>query len=81
MTDCKNCDRNIQAAICEYDELIQAVWDDDSFGRNKSHITHLVWRIRDKIELDSGEPKFLKTIKGRGYSLDINIIDINYLSL
>lgn len=69
----KNCDRNIQAAICEYDELIQAVWN-NSLNRDKSHITHLVWRIRDKIELDSREPKFLKTIKGRGYSLDIKLV-------
>ena len=27
------------------------------------------------IELDSGEPQFLKTVKGRGYSLDIKIIE------
>ncbi|WP_019504030.1 FHA domain-containing protein [Pleurocapsa sp. PCC 7319] len=62
-------------AICEYDELIQAVWQDDTFGRDRKAINHLVWRIRDKIELDSGEPQFLKTIKGRGYCLDIKIID------
>ena len=71
----KNHNNNLQPTICEYDELIQAVWKDDSFGRDKRDITHLVWRIRDKIELDSGEPKFLKTVKGRGYCLDINIID------
>lgn len=71
---CRKNNRNNQIAICEYDELIQAVWGDDSFGRTRSHITHLVWRIREKIELDSGEPQFLKTITGRGYSLDIKVI-------
>jgi len=69
----KNYDSNSQAALCEYDELIQAVWNNDNFGRDKRDINHLVWRVRDKIELDSGEPKFLKTIKGRGYSLDIKV--------
>ena len=71
----KSYDRNIQEVICEYDELIQAVWNNDSFGRDKRNINHLVWRVRDKIELDSGEPKFLKTVKGRGYSLDIKVVE------
>ena len=71
----KNQQNNNQPAICEYDELIKAVWGDDSFGRNKTNITHLVWRIRDKIELDSGEPQFLKTVKGRGYSIDLKVAE------
>lgn len=62
-------------AICEYDELIQAIWQNDIFGRDRKAINHLIWRIRDKIELDSGEPQFLKTVKGRGYSLDLKIIE------
>jgi len=71
----KNSKNNNQTTTCEYDELIKAVWDDDSFGRDKRNINHLVWRIRDKIELDSGEPQFLKTVKGRGYRLEIKVID------
>jgi DNA-binding winged helix-turn-helix (wHTH) protein len=71
----KNHQNNDQTAICEYDELIQAVWHNDNFARDKRNINHLVWRIRDKIELDSGEPQFLKTVKGRGYSLDIKIVE------
>ncbi len=66
---------NNQTAICEYDELIVAVWNDDNFGRDKKNINHLVWRVRDKIEIDSGEPQFLKTIKGRGYALDIKVVE------
>ena len=71
----KNYQNNNQPAICEYDELIQAIWENDSFGRDRKAINHLVWRIRDKIELDSGEPQFLKTIKGRGYRLEIKVIE------
>ncbi len=71
----KNYENNNQTSICEYDELIQAIWKDDNFGRDRKNINHLVWRVRDKIELDSGEPQFLKTVKGRGYCLDIKIIE------
>ena len=70
----KNYENNCQIVICEYDELIQAIWQDDNFGRDRRNINHLVWRVRDKIELDSGEPQFLKTVKGRGYCLDIKIV-------
>ena len=66
---------NNKIVLCEYDELIRAIWQEDNFGRDRRNINHLVWRIRDKIELDSGEPQFLKTIKGRGYCLDIRIVD------
>lgn len=71
----KNLQNDNQPAICEYDELIRAVWQGDSFGRDKTDIQHLVWRIRDKIEIDSGEPQFLKTVRCRGYSINIEIID------
>ena len=71
----KNHQNGDRPTICEYDELILAVWNDDSFNRNKQHINHLVWRIRDKIELDSGEPQFLKTVTGRGYSIELKVIE------
>ena len=71
----KNQANNNQTVLCEYDELIKAVWKNDTFNRQRTNINHLVWRIRDKIELDSGEPQFLKTVKGRGYSLEIKVID------
>ena len=70
-----NYQNNNQATLCEYDELILAVWNDDCFARNRQHINHLVWQIRDRIELDSGEPQFLKTVTGRGYLIDIKVIE------
>ena len=71
----KNHENNDQIVLCEYDELIQAIWQDDNFGRDRRNVNHLVWRVRDKIELDSGEPQFLKTVQGRGYCLDIKIVE------
>lgn len=70
----KNHKNNNQTTLCEYDELIRGVWQDD-FNRERGDINHLAWRIRKKIEIDSGEPQFLKTISNRGYSLEIRIIE------
>lgn len=70
----KNHEHNNQPLICQYEELIKAVWQEDSFGIDKLDIHHLVWRIRHKIESDSGESQFLKTVRGRGYRLEIKIL-------
>jgi pSer/pThr/pTyr-binding forkhead associated (FHA) protein/DNA-binding winged helix-turn-helix (wHTH) protein len=71
----ENYANNNQATVCEYEELIQAVWSNNNYGISRKDINHLVWRIRSKIELDSGEPLFLKTVRGKGYLLDILIIE------
>jgi DNA-binding winged helix-turn-helix (wHTH) protein len=59
--------------VCEYQELITAIWS-DSFGHTNNDVTRLVWVIRQKVESDPGEPEFLKTEKGRGYSLKVKLI-------
>jgi pSer/pThr/pTyr-binding forkhead associated (FHA) protein len=69
----RNQANNNQPMVCEYQELITAIWS-DSFGHTNNDVTNLIWFIRQKIESDSGEPKFLKTEKGRGYSLTVKLI-------
>jgi DNA-binding winged helix-turn-helix (wHTH) protein len=69
----KNQANNCQAIVCQYEELIKAIWG-EPFGRTNNEINRLVWAVRDKIELDSGEPKFLKTVRGEGYLLEIEIV-------
>ena len=69
----RNETNNDQPMVCEYEELIKAIWG-DPFGHTNNDITRLVWVIRRKVESDSGEPKFLKTEQGRGYSLKIKLI-------
>ncbi|MDZ8188462.1 MAG: FHA domain-containing protein [Nostoc sp. ChiSLP02] len=62
-----------KSVVCEYHELIQAIWG-ESFGHTSNDVTRLVWAIRSKVECDSGEPEFLKTEKGRGYSLQVKLM-------
>ena len=70
----KNHENGDRPVICRYEELITAVWQSEAFGVDKLDIHHLVWRIRHKIEDDSGEPKFLKTVRGTGYRLEIKYL-------
>lgn len=63
-----------QPVVCSYEELIESLWS-EPFNKNNNDITYLVWAIRNKLETDSGQSKVLQTIKGRGYLLEINILD------
>lgn len=69
---CRNVDNDGAPIVCGYEELIGAVWS-ERYGHTTAEINHLVWHIRQKIEDDSGEPSFLKTVKGRGYLLEIKV--------
>lgn len=71
----KNLENQNKSVICGYEEIIKAVWTEDDFGVDKKDVNHLVWRIRDKIEYDSGESQFLKTVRGKGYRLEIKVVD------
>ena len=55
--------------VCTYSELIEAIWGDESFGRTENEINRLAWELRQKIETDQKEPKFLETVRGLGYRL------------
>jgi DNA-binding winged helix-turn-helix (wHTH) protein len=68
----KNRQNNGQPILCIYEDLITTIWG-DSFGHSSNEINRLVWSIRNKIEADPGEPRYLKTVKGKGYLLDLNI--------
>lgn len=71
----QNYQNNNQATVCEYGELIMAVWNDDHFARDREDINNLVWQVRNKIEHGAKEPQFLRTITGIGYLLDLNVVE------
>lgn len=52
------------------DHLLDAVWGDARFVTPRS-VDVYVRRIREKIELDAENPRYLKTVRGAGYRFEI----------
>lgn len=56
--------------VCEKDALIRAVWPEDQIyeqGIRDDSLAQLVRRLREKIEPDASNPRFIQTVPGRGY--------------
>jgi DNA-binding response OmpR family regulator len=56
--------------VVEREQLFKAVWETDYTGDTRTLDVHVSW-LRRAIELDPLKPKFLKTIRGAGYRLDV----------
>ena len=63
-----------RGAVCSPEELLKAVYDEDvpaGQGAADKRLERLVDRVREKIEDDASQPRYLKTVHGRGYRLDL----------
>lgn len=54
--------------IVTFDQLCQAVWEDNYFGYENTIMVH-IRRLREKIEENPSRPKHLLTVRGLGYKL------------
>jgi len=54
------------------DRLIDQVWTGNP-AMNFAHLKNLVYRLRRKIEPDPDRPRYLHTVSGYGYSLDVEL--------
>lgn len=54
--------------IVSMNALMNTLWPDGSFGLENSLIVH-VRRLREKIEEDPSNPRYLQTLRGLGYRL------------
>jgi len=59
--------------IIDRDEVVQNVWQDTKTvaGVTDQALDQLIFRLRKKIEEDPNAPKYLQTIKGRGFKFNI----------
>jgi DNA-binding response OmpR family regulator len=55
--------------IVTMDALCDALWPDGSYGLENSLIVH-IRHLREKIEADPSNPKYLVTVRGLGYKLE-----------
>lgn len=56
--------------VVEREPLFKKAWETNYTGDTRTLDVHISW-LRRAIELDPENPKFLKTIRGVGYRLDI----------
>jgi len=56
--------------VVEREDLFRKVWNTQYTGDTRTLDVHISW-LREALEEDPRHPKFLKTIRGVGYRLDI----------
>lgn len=56
--------------ICDKYQIVEAVWGQDYIDEvDDARIEKLISRLRSKIERDAANPRYLITVRGRGYKL------------
>ncbi len=53
-------------------DIYRSVWQEEPFGAENSVAVH-IRHIREKIEIDPAEPRYLKVVWGRGYKMEREI--------
>jgi len=60
--------------VVERKKLIKEVWQTDYMGDTRTLDVHIRW-LRQAIEKKPSKPKYLKTVRGKGYVLNIPTIE------
>ncbi len=56
--------------ICDKYQIVEAVWGQEYLGEvDDARIEKLISRLRSKLEPDPAQPRYLLTVRGRGYKL------------
>ncbi|MEF9991927.1 MAG: response regulator transcription factor [Romboutsia sp.] len=55
--------------VFSIDEIYERVWEEDSFKSDNTVAVH-IRRIREKIEINPKEPRYLKVVWGVGYKIE-----------
>ncbi len=57
--------------VIDRTELFQTVWETAYTGDTRTLDVHISW-LRQALEEDPRHPRYIKTVRGRGYRLDLN---------
>lgn len=60
---------NNRGVVLSRQKLLEEIWDIDCDFVNDNTLTVYIKRLRDKIETDPINPRFIKTVRGVGYIL------------
>lgn len=58
-----------QGQVFSPNQIYSLVWQDDPFGSENTVAVH-IRHIREKIEINPAEPKYLKVVWGQGYKME-----------
>lgn len=58
-----------QGKVFSIDEIYENVWNEPSYNAENTVAVH-IRRIREKIEINPKEPKYLKVVWGIGYKIE-----------
>ena len=57
--------------VVEYDELLDKVWRCEACEGSREMVKMAIRRLRGKIEDDPGKPRYVVSVRGRGYMLKL----------
>ncbi|HBF38836.1 MAG TPA: DNA-binding response regulator [Firmicutes bacterium] len=52
--------------VLSREQLLNLVWGNDFYGDSRTVDVHIRW-LREKVEMDPGEPEYILTVRGVGY--------------
>ena len=58
-----------QGRVYSIDQIYQAIWNEEPIGADNTVAVH-IRHIREKIEINPKEPRYLKVVWGVGYKID-----------
>lgn len=57
---------NHSGQVLTREQLLNLVWGDDFYGDDRTVDVHIRW-LREKLEENPGEPRYIVTVRGTGY--------------
>ena len=58
-----------QGKVFSPNQIYSLVWNDDPYGAENTVAVH-IRHLREKIEYNPAEPRYLKAVWGRGYKIE-----------
>ncbi len=58
-----------QGRVFSIDQIYESIWNEDAIGADNTVAVH-IRHIREKIEINPREPRYLKVVWGVGYKID-----------
>lgn len=68
--DHRNRESAASGVFCSHYELVTAIWGDPDDPTRRAHLNRLVWSLRQKVEVDPKQPRFILNHPSGGYCLE-----------